>query len=141
MPTQVAVSTPQGNPSTPSHSAAWRRQCDSLIVAGVLKYESLAGVQVPPKTRADLFDGFKFEGLPFAKEHLENIIKTAVIAIRKLDKMVTDAIWSLKHSNRKKVKAVLKKYNKEVERLPGLIRKLLAASAPANTKMPRTPRG
>jgi hypothetical protein len=88
------------------------------------------------ESRADLFAEFNVELPVDAKIHFDRFIETVIAAIGKLDKIVADAIWSLKLPNRKKVKAGLKKYSNEIERLPERIEKLLAAIASAHKTKP-----
>ena len=87
-------------------------------------------VQPSAKTRADLFAGLSAE-LPLNREvEFERLIDAAISAIAQLDKIVADAIWDLRFSNSKKVKAGINKYCDEVDRLPTHLKTVLTAVSP-----------
>ena len=87
-------------------------------------------VQPSAKTRADLFAGLSAE-LPLNREvEFERLIDAAISAIAQLDKIVADAIWDLRFSDSKKVKAGINKYCDEVDRLPTHLKTVLTAVSP-----------
>lgn len=81
--------------------------------------------RTPPKTNTELFGKEPPDSGCISTDSFEFITETAVEAITTLDKIMSDAIWSLAPSNRKLVTQILLRYRQQVDELVSHFREQL----------------
>jgi ParB-like chromosome segregation protein Spo0J len=103
----------------------------AALVADLAKKEQAKFLQGQTEQwqTADIFEGLPFEGSGAASDHFENIIRSAIVTIQELNKLVADAIWSLRAFDKRKLKSGRGSYLREIRKLPKQLKNVLEGAA------------